>query len=202
MIQCITWFRTGACVLWCFKFDVLYSIICDWVRRRLLLCFFISRFLLFLCSNLVLKIPGPLEIRPKLSLKSTYYNLKFLILMKLRWSEDVGVWGDITEWWEAHRCHQSNQCEDSIHFTSVECAICFQWILLLLLWLYQKRIWTSLFIFWQENVKYLPGIKLGQNVVADPDLENAGISFVHLFITVSIRKFTRSTVEKSSLIWL
>lgn len=27
---------------------------------------------------------------------------------------------------------------------------------------------------WQENVKYLPGIKLGSNVVADPDLENAG----------------------------
>lgn len=26
----------------------------------------------------------------------------------------------------------------------------------------------------QENVKYLPGIKLGKNVVADPDLENAG----------------------------
>ncbi|RHN45093.1 putative glycerol-3-phosphate dehydrogenase (NAD(+)) [Medicago truncatula] len=26
-----------------------------------------------------------------------------------------------------------------------------------------------------ENVKYLPGVKLGQNVVADPDLENAGI---------------------------
>ncbi|XP_014505350.1 glycerol-3-phosphate dehydrogenase [NAD(+)] isoform X2 [Vigna radiata var. radiata] len=26
-----------------------------------------------------------------------------------------------------------------------------------------------------ENVKYLPGIKLGQNVVADPDLENAGM---------------------------
>ncbi|GKB98912.1 glycerol-3-phosphate dehydrogenase [NAD(+)] [Tanacetum coccineum] len=25
-----------------------------------------------------------------------------------------------------------------------------------------------------ENVKYLPGIKLGNNVVADPDLENAG----------------------------
>lgn len=29
----------------------------------------------------------------------------------------------------------------------------------------------------QENVKYLPGIKLGKNVVADPDLENAGIAF-------------------------
>ena len=29
--------------------------------------------------------------------------------------------------------------------------------------------------FWQENVKYLPGIKLGKNVVADPDLESAGI---------------------------
>lgn len=27
----------------------------------------------------------------------------------------------------------------------------------------------------QENVKYLPGVKLGKNVVADPDLENAGI---------------------------
>lgn len=26
----------------------------------------------------------------------------------------------------------------------------------------------------QENVKYLPGIKLGKNVIADPDLENAG----------------------------
>lgn len=26
----------------------------------------------------------------------------------------------------------------------------------------------------QENVKYLPGIKLGKNVVADPDLEHAG----------------------------
>uniref|UniRef100_A0A2P2IML6 Uncharacterized protein MANES_15G153800 n=1 Tax=Rhizophora mucronata TaxID=61149 RepID=A0A2P2IML6_RHIMU len=25
-----------------------------------------------------------------------------------------------------------------------------------------------------ENVKYLPGIKLGKNVIADPDLENAG----------------------------
>jgi len=37
------------------------------------------------------------------------------------------------------------------------------------------------YLFWQENVKYLPGIKLGQNVVADPDLENAGI-FVLLFI--------------------
>lgn len=31
---------------------------------------------------------------------------------------------------------------------------------------------------WQENVKYLPGIKLGKNVVADPDLENAGIKLV------------------------
>lgn len=29
-------------------------------------------------------------------------------------------------------------------------------------------------LFKQENVKYLPGIKLGKNVVADPDLENAG----------------------------
>lgn len=27
-------------------------------------------------------------------------------------------------------------------------------------------------------MKYLPGIKLGKNVVADPDLENAGISFL------------------------
>lgn len=26
----------------------------------------------------------------------------------------------------------------------------------------------------QENVKYLPGVKLGKNVVADPDLVNAG----------------------------
>ncbi|KAG4940550.1 hypothetical protein JHK87_044421 [Glycine soja] len=26
-----------------------------------------------------------------------------------------------------------------------------------------------------ENVKYLPGIKLGKNVVAVPDLENAGM---------------------------
>ncbi|KAJ0534221.1 putative glycerol-3-phosphate dehydrogenase (NAD(+)) [Helianthus annuus] len=29
-----------------------------------------------------------------------------------------------------------------------------------------------------ENVKYLPGIKLGHNVVADPDLENAGIIII------------------------
>jgi len=29
-------------------------------------------------------------------------------------------------------------------------------------------------LFWQENVKYLPGVKLGKNVVADPDLVNAG----------------------------
>lgn len=29
-------------------------------------------------------------------------------------------------------------------------------------------------LFHQENVKYLPGIKLGKNVVADPDIENAG----------------------------
>lgn len=29
--------------------------------------------------------------------------------------------------------------------------------------------------FWlQENCKYLPGIKLGKNVIADPDLESAG----------------------------
>ena len=27
-------------------------------------------------------------------------------------------------------------------------------------------------------MKYLPGIKLGKNVVADPDLENAGTSFL------------------------
>jgi hypothetical protein len=26
----------------------------------------------------------------------------------------------------------------------------------------------------QENCKYLPGIKLGTNVIADPDLESAG----------------------------
>ena len=31
-----------------------------------------------------------------------------------------------------------------------------------------------LLFHWQENVKYLPGVKLGKNVVADPDLENAG----------------------------
>ncbi|MFS8004871.1 putative glycerol-3-phosphate dehydrogenase (NAD(+)) [Helianthus anomalus] len=29
--------------------------------------------------------------------------------------------------------------------------------------------------FNKENVKYLPGIKLGHNVVAGPDLENTGI---------------------------
>jgi glycerol-3-phosphate dehydrogenase (NAD+) len=29
--------------------------------------------------------------------------------------------------------------------------------------------------YWlQENCKYLPGIKLGKNVIADPDLESAG----------------------------
>jgi glycerol-3-phosphate dehydrogenase (NAD+) len=32
-------------------------------------------------------------------------------------------------------------------------------------------------------VKYLPGIKLGKNVVADPDLENAGISFLFLLMS-------------------
>lgn len=32
-----------------------------------------------------------------------------------------------------------------------------------------------LFLLLQENVKYLPGIKLGKNVVADPDIENAGM---------------------------
>lgn len=31
--------------------------------------------------------------------------------------------------------------------------------------------------FSQENVKYLPGIKLPKNVVADPDIEHAGINF-------------------------
>lgn len=30
-------------------------------------------------------------------------------------------------------------------------------------------------LFRQENVKYLPGVKLGANVVADPDLANAGM---------------------------
>lgn len=30
-------------------------------------------------------------------------------------------------------------------------------------------------LFMQENVKYLAGIKLGKNVVADPNLENAGM---------------------------
>jgi glycerol-3-phosphate dehydrogenase (NAD+) len=29
-------------------------------------------------------------------------------------------------------------------------------------------------IVFQENCKYLPGIKLGTNVIADPDLESAG----------------------------
>ena len=33
----------------------------------------------------------------------------------------------------------------------------------------------------QENVKYLPGIKLGNNVIADPDLENAG-NFIYLIL--------------------
>ncbi|EXC31408.1 Glycerol-3-phosphate dehydrogenase [NAD(+)] [Morus notabilis] len=32
-----------------------------------------------------------------------------------------------------------------------------------------------------ENVKYLPGIKLGKNVIADPDLENAGRSMFLCF---------------------
>lgn len=32
-------------------------------------------------------------------------------------------------------------------------------------------------------MKYLPGIKLGKNVVADPDLENAGISFLFLLMS-------------------
>ncbi|KAL4379357.1 hypothetical protein GQ457_02G012150 [Hibiscus cannabinus] len=30
-----------------------------------------------------------------------------------------------------------------------------------------------------ENAKYLPGIKLGKNVIADPDLENADVHFVY-----------------------
>lgn len=33
------------------------------------------------------------------------------------------------------------------------------------------------FLVSQENVKYLPGIKLPKNVVADPDIEHAGINF-------------------------
>lgn len=38
----------------------------------------------------------------------------------------------------------------------------------------------------QENVKYLPGIKLGNNVIADPDLENAG-NFIYLILQDEIR---------------
>ena len=35
-------------------------------------------------------------------------------------------------------------------------------------------------------MKYLPGIKLGKNVVADPDLENSGMSFLFLPSVLSI----------------
>lgn len=46
--------------------------------------------------------------------------------------------------------------------------------------------------FWKENVKYLPGIKLGKNVVADPDLENAGTNlvFFEIFFSVFYTVFT------------
>lgn len=46
----------------------------------------------------------------------------------------------------------------------------------------------------QENVKYLPGVKLGKNVVADPDLESAGIFIRDLSYIVTFNYFIFSQI--------
>ncbi|KAJ4904392.1 hypothetical protein Rs2_18343 [Raphanus sativus] len=46
-----------------------------------------------------------------------------------------------------------------------------------------------------ENVKYLPGIKLGRNVVADPDLENA-VKEANMLVFVTPHQFMGGICKK------
>ncbi|CAN8233201.1 unnamed protein product [Cochlearia groenlandica] len=48
-----------------------------------------------------------------------------------------------------------------------------------------------------ENVKYLPGIKLGRNVVADPDLENA-VKVANMLVFVTPHQFMDDITKKLS----
>lgn len=50
----------------------------------------------------------------------------------------------------------------------------------------RDQYFNRFFFVSQENVKYLPGIKLGKNVVADPDLEHAGIYYPFSLIVVVV----------------
>lgn len=60
-----------------------------------------------------------------------------------------------------------------------------KWLTYVMTLVMMHRIKKRLYSHWfQENCKYLPGIKLGTNVIADPDLESAGnqlISVTQLF---------------------
>ncbi|XP_020961323.1 glycerol-3-phosphate dehydrogenase [NAD(+)] 1, chloroplastic-like [Arachis ipaensis] len=47
-----------------------------------------------------------------------------------------------------------------------------------------------------ENVKYLPGIKLGKNVVADPDVESA-VKGANMLVFIALEKFSEATVGYS-----
>lgn len=52
-----------------------------------------------------------------------------------------------------------------------------------------------LLFFLQENVRYLPGIKLGENVVTDPDLESA-VKDANMLVFVTPHQFIDGICKK------
>lgn len=107
--------------------------------------------------------------------------IKFPILMNLLINSD-----EVRMWVYEETLPSGEKLTDVINKTNVRTAmhsITILWPILFNRHCYfydcsHKKEKKNNYCFLQENVKYLPGIKLGKNVVADPDLGNAGNGLV------------------------